>query len=916
MYFCNRLRKIIKNKEQINYMKTRNFHKIMMLLLMLMVSGVGYAQTKIDGIWYELDKAKGNAEVAPAKDGLYSGSVVIPSVVTYEDKEYNVTSIGDEAFCDCIDITSISIPSSVRERGIDAFFGCEGIKEVFIDVVKAHLSESIVKNICKNSKQKVSLTIGNSVTGIGSSAFKDLENLVSVTIGNSVKSIGSEAFRNCIGLTSVTFGGAVETIDYSAFSGCKNLTSINLPESVKVIDNEVFSGCAKLESVNIPKSLTRLGGDVFGGCNELKTLIIDCELNNPDNLSDLQYLGTKWWPRPLETVIIGNSVTSIGEAFFRGWCFKSVKLGNSVKEIGNDAFNGCKNLTSINIPESVTAIGWSAFEGCSSLSSITIPSSVKEIKNYTFKGCGNLTSVTIPNSVTSIGISAFYADSALISITIPSSVTSIGENAFCYCSGFNSIVVDKENKVYDSRNDCNAIINTSTNELIWGCKNTVIPNTVTSIADYAFLDCFGLTSVIIPESVTSIGEGAFYECSGLTSVTIGNSVKSIGGAAFYFCTGLTSVSFGNSVKSIGPKAFNNCSALTSVILPESLTRIEPSVFFFCSALTSVTIPESVTTIGTNAFKGCEKLSSIKFPNSLTDIEQGAFGWCSGLTSVIIPESVTSIGENAFYADTAVVSISVEKGNKVFDSRDNCNAVINTTTNELVVGCKNTVIPESVTSIGNSAFSVCETLTSIVIPESVTSIGENAFWKCTGLTSITIPESVKTIGEYAFYECTNLKSVTNLSKTPQTITLDTFYGYRGIDLYVPVGCKDVYKSSDIWNDFKVHEIGETGEEPTDADVAKNVIDMIATIGTVENTDACKSKIEDARKAYDSLTKEQQTLVKNYNLLVEAEDAYKQLVGTGIIDINSDNVKNNGKYLENGKIVIIRNDKKFNINGLVE
>ena len=287
------------------------------------------------------------------------------------------------------------------------------------------------------------------------------------------------------------------------------------------------------------------------------------------------------------------------------------------------------SITTATIPESithngatysVTSIGERAFYDCSSLTSITIPNSVTSIEYRAFYGCSSLTSITIPNSVTSIGEQAFLYCSSLTSITIPNSVTSIGSSAFNGCSSLTSIIVEKGNSIYDSRENCNAIIETATNTLIAGCQNTTIPNSVTSIGDFAFSGCSSLTSITIPNSVTSIGEQAF---------------------------------------------------------------------LYCSSLTSITIPNSVTSIGSSAFNGC-----------------------SSLTSII-----------------------VEKGNSIYDSRENCNAIIETATNTLIAGCQNTTIPNSVTSIGDFAFSGCSSLTSITIPNSVTSIGVCAFRNCSSLTSI-------------------------------------------------------------------------------------------------------------------------------------------------------------------------------------
>ena len=518
--------------------------------------------------------AMGDYSMRPSPWGYNIKTVVI---------EDGVTRISKDMFSGCTGLTSITIPDSLTSIDSGAFAGTAWYNNQPDGLVYAG---KVAYRYKGTMPANTSIIIREGTKEIADYAFSGCTGLTSITIPDSVTSIGNSAFNNTAWYNNqpngLIYAGKVA---YKYKGTMPNNTSITIQDGTKVIAGSAFSGCTGLTSVTIPDSVTSIDSGTFDD--------------------------TAWYNNQ------PNGLVYAGKVAYK---YKGTMPAN----------------TSITIQDGTKGIAGNAFYWCTGLTSVTIPDSVTSIGSSAFYNCAGLTSVTIPNSVTSIGDYAFYGCMLLTSVMIPDSVTSIGGHAFEDCTGLTSISVDSGNSVYDSRNDCNAVIRTATNILVIGCQNTVIPDSVTSVGDYAFGQCYSLTSVTIPDSVTSINYHTFWACRNLTSITIPSSVKSIGGNAFRDCTGLTSVT-----------------------IPGSVTSIQFEAFDGCTGLTSVTINNGVTSIGDEAFNGCTGLTSVIIPDSVTSIDYYAFEGCTGLTSVYIPDSVTSIGDKAlgYYYNSGYKKVS-------------------------------------------------------------------------------------------------------------------------------------------------------------------------------------------------------------------------------------------------------------------
>ena len=498
------------------------------------------------------------------------------------------------------------------------------------------------------------------VTAIGDDAFFDYTNFTNITIPNSVTTFGESAFLRCGNLKTVNYDGDIESwlnisfYNYGSspllngaslyFNG-ELVTDVVLPNTITWINDYVFCGCTSITSITIPNGVTTFGEGAFLLCDNLKTVNYDGDIESWLNIS----FHGDYWDSHSNPLLNGASL------YFNGKLVTDVVVPNTITKINKFAFEGCKSLTSITIPEDVTGIGECAFYGCTNLSSVTIPDGVTYIDVSSFSGCTNLTSITIPDSVTSIGGWAFSGCTNLKTVNYTGDIESWLNISF---------------GDYDANPCCNGAL------LYFGSKlvtDVVVPDTIAKIKDYAFDGCTSITSITIPDSVTSIGYRAFEDCTSLTSITIPDSVTGIGYEAFYYCTNLKTVNYTGDIESWLKISFSDYDAnpcnngaslyfggelVTDVVVPDTIAKINNYAFCNWTWLASITIPDSVTSIGNRAFRGCTSLTSITIPDSVTSIGYEAFYRCTSITSITIPDGVTSIGDAAFEGCTSLTSITI------------------------------------------------------------------------------------------------------------------------------------------------------------------------------------------------------------------------------------------------------------------
>ncbi len=589
--------------------------KTLLLLVAFITAIIAFAQTEINGIYYNLNDSNQTAEVTSGGN-RYFGDITILEKITYNATEYSVTSIGEYAFVYCTSLTSITIPNSVTSIGNNAFYHCYSLASITIPNSVTSIG---VAAFC-NCSSLTSITIGNSVTSIGDHAFVSCFSLTSITIGNSVTSIGNCAFQYCESLTSITIPNSVTSIGEYAFNYCKSLTSITIPNSITSIGNSAFSGCTSLTSITIGNSVTSIGNSAFESCSSLISITIP---NNIIYVGDYAFSGTPW---------LNNQPDG---CLYIGKCLYAYK--------GEMPEN-----THIDVKEGTTMICYAAFSNCSSLTSITIPNSVTSIRSSTFYNCSSLDTL-ICNCNDSLIFNTYidynpFRIPTLRYLTVPAVVfnTFREENQTQFSNRLTEVHIS------DGALDENGFnfINRSYKSLhtidLAGATNT-------AINDLAFYDCYKLENLALPKTVETIGYKAFADCKHLTELSIPASVTEIGESAFENCRSINTLTFeeGSSLETIGSWAFYNNHNLVSVEIPEGVKTIGDAAFYGCTYLEDITLPSSVERIGDNGFALCNQVKRMEVRATTPPIiEAKTFHQVNRNIEFIVPAEA----RNAYAAD--------------------------------------------------------------------------------------------------------------------------------------------------------------------------------------------------------------------------------------------------------------------------
>lgn len=559
-----------------------------------------------------------------------------------------------------------------------------------------------------------------------------------VSFGNSVDipnriedkpvvAIGDAAFYRYCSITDVTLPATLESIGDYAFEDCMGLNAIVIPDSVTSVGSEAFLNCSNLSDVRIPDSIKDVGAGAFFGTQWLKSHSSESFVTIGDNAVSI-YVGSE------TSVTVPPGVRSVD--FYANHLIQSVILPDSIQTIPACSFYGCDSLKSIEMTNHITHIGYSAFTGCSVLSEVNLPDDLVSIGDGAFSGCESLRTLTIPESVQSIGDDAFSACEALYDVQIPKTVNNIGISAFAFTPWL------------DSRSDDFTILGNNAIAIYTGNGTTAtVPS---EVRKFDFSYCSSIQSVTLPDSITTVPNYAFYSCDSLQEVNMPESLKEIGDRAFANCSSLKAFGIPAGVTSLGESPFEGCGAITTFSVAQGNNNYTDIDGVLYTSNQEILIH----------YPGAKEGISFEVPQSVKEIGSCAFDQCAKLETISIPASTSTIGYTAFSSCDNLAAIIVDETNSEFKTHE---GMLLTKHGDVLVKCppqrkEPITVPEGVAYIAPFAFTGCR-ITSLELPSSVVSILSSAFSNCGFITSITFPDALMIIAEAAFFNCVSLAKVT-------------------------------------------------------------------------------------------------------------------------------------------------------------
>lgn len=707
----------------------------------------------------------------------------------------NITQLEEySSFANCKMLKSVILPEKLEEIPASLFEGCSALTTLVIP----NTVTKIGKNAFKESGL-TQITLPESLTTIEASAFYKTK-LETITIPKNVTKIPTDCFYQCENLIRAMFPNTLTTIDARAFRGCSNLANIDIPTSLETIGIGAFGDCKNLKLTNqfrFPDSMKELGGAAFENCTQLGIN----QLIFPGKMENVNIGGFKNCDVTHVIVEEGAKKVSLPSNKY----IKSITLPKTVCELVG--YLDAVELESFVIDEEapLTEIGALTFFRSTKLKSFICPKSVTKIGGMAFSECSALETVKLPEGITSIGDRAFEYCSSLVNLNIPKGVKTIGTKAFLSCSSWTGevdlpqITVLPQQVFHHCRN----------------LKRLTFATGITSIGEEALANCGGLGALTFDEGLTSIGQKAFY-WSSITELHLPESLKSLSYWMCYNCENLQKVTLPNSLTEIAEGAFKSCKQLTEINIPTALTTIRETAFDGCAMLKELNL-SNVTTIEGYAFRNCTQLTKVILAKTLESIPVWAFGSCTSLADVTWPQNLKTISYYAFY-EAPIATLQLPEtvtsiGDKAFSNNKaitrfvfpkHVGKVLSTFS-----GCTNlteVVLPEDATEIYKEAFRGTG-IKQIIIPEGYTTIMGEAFKNCPQLETIVLPSTLTTFkGGYHFQNSPNIKHVLCLSKNAPIANLSDYRWdeifdtqvYNTAQLYTP---QDASYDYNIWQHFK-------------------------------------------------------------------------------------------------------------------